>query len=225
MFQAIREQFDTVFREDPAAKSRIEILLCYPGFHAILLHRFSHRLYRWGLPLIPRVLSQFNRFFTGIEIHPGATIGRRFFIDHGSGVVIGETTRDRRRLPAVSGRHSWRHGKREGQTASDSGQQRGGGHRRQGIGQYSDRRQRQDRRGLRGGPRGAGQFDRGRRPRARGPHTSRGGPPGTWQAARSRRPGDRRSRTPRRRAGSHHSRLNGRAGRAHVQLARGHDIH
>src|SRR6267143_189073 len=92
MFRAIREQIDTVFREDPAARSVIEIILCYPGFQAILLHRVAHRLYKWGLPLFPRVLSQMSRFFTGIEIHPGATIGRRFFIDHGAGVVIGETT-------------------------------------------------------------------------------------------------------------------------------------
>jgi serine O-acetyltransferase len=92
VFRAVKEQIDTIFREDPAAKSVLEIFLCYPGFQAILLHRFSHKLYRWGWPLIPRVISQFGRFFTGIEIHPGATIGRRFFIDHGSGVVIGETT-------------------------------------------------------------------------------------------------------------------------------------
>jgi serine O-acetyltransferase len=92
VFRAIREQIDTIFREDPAAKSVLEIFLCYPGFQAILLHRFAHKLYRWHWPLIPRVISQFSRFFTGIEIHPGATIGRRFFIDHGSGVVIGETT-------------------------------------------------------------------------------------------------------------------------------------
>ena len=92
MFRAIREQIDTVFREDPAARSVIEIILCYPGFQAILLHRVAHRLYKWGLPLFPRVLSQVSRFFTGIEIHPGATIGCRFFIDHGAGVVIGETT-------------------------------------------------------------------------------------------------------------------------------------
>jgi serine O-acetyltransferase len=91
MFRAIREQIDTIFREDPAAKSVIEIFFCYPGFHAILGHRLSHQLYRWGVPLLPRVLSQISRFFTGIEIHPGATIGRRFFIDHGTGVVIGET--------------------------------------------------------------------------------------------------------------------------------------
>jgi serine O-acetyltransferase len=92
MFETIREQIDTIFREDPAAKSILEIFLCYPGFQAILLHRFAHRLYLWNLPLIPRVISQFSRFFTGIEIHPGARIGHRFFIDHGSGVVIGETS-------------------------------------------------------------------------------------------------------------------------------------
>ena len=91
MFATVREQINTVFGEDPAAKSRIEILLCYPGVHAILAHRLSHKLYCAGVPLIPRLISQISRFFTGIEIHPGATIGRRFFIDHGMGVVIGET--------------------------------------------------------------------------------------------------------------------------------------
>ena len=91
MLRAIREQIDTIFREDPAARSVLEIVLCYPGFHAILWHRFAHKLFRWRVPLVPRVVSQFNRFLTGIEIHPGATIGRRFFIDHGMGVVIGET--------------------------------------------------------------------------------------------------------------------------------------
>jgi serine O-acetyltransferase len=92
MFRTVREQIDTIFREDPAAKSVLEIFLCYPGFHAIVLHRLSHRLYRANVPLLPRFLSQVGRFLTGIEIHPGATIGRRFFIDHGMGVVIGETT-------------------------------------------------------------------------------------------------------------------------------------
>lgn len=91
MFQTIREQIDTIYREDPAARSFIEIVLCYPGFHAILLHRLAHRLHRAGVPLIPRVISQLSRTLTGIEIHPGAKIGRRFFIDHGMGVVIGET--------------------------------------------------------------------------------------------------------------------------------------
>ena len=92
MFRAIREQIDTIFREDPAAKSTLEIVLCYPGFHAILFHRLAHKLYSAGIPLVPRVISQISRFLTGVEIHPGARIGRRFFIDHGAGVVIGETT-------------------------------------------------------------------------------------------------------------------------------------
>jgi serine O-acetyltransferase len=91
MFAAIREQFETIFREDPAAKSRLEIILCYPGFHAILLHRLAHRLWEANIPLVPRLINQVTRFLTGIDIHPGATIGRRFFIDHGMGVVIGET--------------------------------------------------------------------------------------------------------------------------------------
>jgi serine O-acetyltransferase len=92
VFAAIQEQIETIFREDPAATSVLEIFLCYPGFHAILFHRLSHRLYRSGLPILPRFLSQISRFLTGIEIHPGAKIGRRFFIDHGMGVVIGATT-------------------------------------------------------------------------------------------------------------------------------------
>jgi serine O-acetyltransferase len=91
MFRAIREQLDTIFREDPAAKGVLEILLCYPGFHAILLHRMAHKVYTMGLTTTARFISQCSRFGTGIEIHPGAQIGRRFFIDHGTGVVIGET--------------------------------------------------------------------------------------------------------------------------------------
>jgi serine O-acetyltransferase len=91
MFRAIREQIDTIFREDPAAKSVLEIVVCYPGFHAVLMHRLAHRLYRARRTTLARMVSQFSRFMTGIEIHPGATIGRRFFIDHGMGVVIGET--------------------------------------------------------------------------------------------------------------------------------------
>ena len=92
MFRVVKEQIDTIFREDPAANSVLEILLCYPGFHAVLLHRLAHRLYRARFRLIARIISQVGRALTGIEIHPGATIGRRFFIDHGMGVVIGETT-------------------------------------------------------------------------------------------------------------------------------------
>src|SRR5712675_1636939 len=87
----IREQLDTVFRRDPAARSVLEIVLCYPGFHAVLLHRVAHDLYGSGWFTLARVISQFTRTLTGIEIHPGACIGRRFFIDHGMGVVIGET--------------------------------------------------------------------------------------------------------------------------------------
>jgi len=92
MFRAIREQIDTIFREDPAARSALEIVLCYPGFHAILMHRLAHKLYRVRLRLPARIISQLSRLLTGIEIHPGASIGRRFFIDHGMGVVIGETS-------------------------------------------------------------------------------------------------------------------------------------
>jgi serine O-acetyltransferase len=88
---AIREQIATIFKEDPAAKSVLEIILCYPGFHAIMLHRLAHRFYSAGFYLLARLISQCARFATGIEIHPGARIGRRFFIDHGMGVVIGET--------------------------------------------------------------------------------------------------------------------------------------
>jgi serine O-acetyltransferase len=88
----IREQIDTVFLRDPAARSVLEIVLCYPGFHAVLLHRMAHRLYRAGWFTLARTISQFSRSRTGIEIHPGARIGRRFFIDHGMGVVIGETS-------------------------------------------------------------------------------------------------------------------------------------
>lgn len=91
MFAIIREQIETIFDKDPAAKSVLEIVLCYPGFHAVVFHRLAHSLYRAGVPLLPRVISQWSRFLTGIEIHPGATIGRRLFIDHGMGVVIGET--------------------------------------------------------------------------------------------------------------------------------------
>src|ERR1700686_2243893 len=91
MLKAIREQIDTVFQRDPAARSVLEIVLCYPGFHAVVLHRVAHHMYSAGWYTSARVVSQFSRAVTGIEIHPGATIGRRFFIDHGMGVVIGET--------------------------------------------------------------------------------------------------------------------------------------
>ena len=87
----IREQIQTVFERDPAAHSILEIVLCYPGFHAVTLHRIAHSFYNHGWITLARIISQFSRTITGIEIHPGAQIGRRFFIDHGMGVVIGET--------------------------------------------------------------------------------------------------------------------------------------
>jgi serine O-acetyltransferase len=91
MFNRIREDIQCVFERDPAARSVWEVITCYPGFHALQLHRFSHALWTIGLRWLARFVSHLIRFFTGIEIHPGASIGRRVFIDHGMGVVIGET--------------------------------------------------------------------------------------------------------------------------------------
>ncbi len=91
MFERVREDVRAVFERDPAARTTWEILTTYPGIHAVLVHRAAHRLWSADLKWLARVLSNLARWFTGIEIHPGATIGRRFFIDHGMGVVIGET--------------------------------------------------------------------------------------------------------------------------------------
>lgn len=91
MFETIKDEFAAIKKRDPAARGWAEIILCYPGFHAVTLHRLSHRLWKANWRLLARWLSHMGRFLTGIEIHPGATIGRRFFIDHGMGVVIGET--------------------------------------------------------------------------------------------------------------------------------------
>ena len=91
MFKSLREYLDSVFKRDPAARSTLELLTVYPGLHALVFHRLSHRLWRWRLRWLARMVSQLSRWLTGIEIHPGAKIGRRFFIDHGMGVVIGET--------------------------------------------------------------------------------------------------------------------------------------
>jgi serine O-acetyltransferase len=91
MFKTLKENIDCVFERDPAARSIPEVLLCYPGLHAVYFHKVSHFLWNHKLKLLARLVSQFARFTTGIEIHPGAKIGRRFFIDHGMGVVIGET--------------------------------------------------------------------------------------------------------------------------------------
>ncbi len=92
MFKTIKADLAIIRERDPAARGLLEILLCYPGFQALSLHRISHRLWKYHLPLLPRLLSQFTRTLTGIEIHPGARIGKGVFIDHGMGVVIGETT-------------------------------------------------------------------------------------------------------------------------------------
>ena len=91
MFKRLREDINCVFERDPAARNSFEVLTAYPGVHALLLHRVSHFLWRIHLKWLARILSQLTRLLTGIEIHPGAQIGRRFFIDHGMGVVIGET--------------------------------------------------------------------------------------------------------------------------------------
>lgn len=92
IMRRIRQDIRVVFERDPAAKSVWEVIFCYPGFHAILIHRLAHRAYRRGWFVLARFISHVGRHFTGIEIHPGAKIGEGFFIDHGMGTVIGETT-------------------------------------------------------------------------------------------------------------------------------------
>jgi serine O-acetyltransferase len=91
LLDALATDFRIVFDRDPAARNWLEVLFCYPGIQALFFHRFAHQLYRLNLPFIPRLISHVARFLTGIEIHPGATIGKGVFIDHGMGVVIGET--------------------------------------------------------------------------------------------------------------------------------------
>jgi serine O-acetyltransferase len=92
MFNGFKDYIDSIMQRDPAARDRLEVILCYPGLHAVFLHRIAHGLHKAGLGLAARLVSELNRFLTGIEIHPAAKIGKRFFIDHGMGVVIGETT-------------------------------------------------------------------------------------------------------------------------------------
>lgn len=91
MFKTLKNEIQVVFERDPAARSVLEVIFCYPGFHAVIHHRMAHFFYRHGCFFIARFISHISRFLTGIEIHPGARIGRGFFIDHGGGVVIGET--------------------------------------------------------------------------------------------------------------------------------------
>ena len=88
----IKEDIKVIYEKDPAANNLAEVLFCYPGLQALISHRIAHKLAYWGIPFIPRYISYLTRIITGIEIHPKARIGRRFFIDHGEGVVIGETT-------------------------------------------------------------------------------------------------------------------------------------
>ena len=92
MFNSLFDHVDSIIVRDPAARNRLEVITCYPGLHAVWLHRISHFFWNLGLKWIARLMSMFSRFLTGIEIHPGAKIGRRVFLDHGLGIVIGETT-------------------------------------------------------------------------------------------------------------------------------------
>ncbi|MEE9478893.1 MAG: serine acetyltransferase, partial [Kiloniellales bacterium] len=92
MFKSLSEDIDAMIARDPAARNRLEVALLYPGFQALMFYRLSHALWRRGWCMLGRSVSQLGRWITGIEIHPGAKIGRRFFIDHGMGVVVGETS-------------------------------------------------------------------------------------------------------------------------------------
>ncbi|WP_044259298.1 serine O-acetyltransferase, partial [Richelia intracellularis] len=92
MLSTLLTDFLIIFERDPAARHWLEVLFCYPGLQALLFHRLAHRLYSIGIPFVPRLISHISRFITGIEIHPGATVGNSVFIDHGMGVVIGETS-------------------------------------------------------------------------------------------------------------------------------------
>ena len=91
-FSKVKEDIQVIYDNDPAARNLAEVILCYPGLHAIIAYRLAHKFHSWGLKLLARMISYLTRIITGIEIHPAAQIGRRFFIDHGEGVVIGETT-------------------------------------------------------------------------------------------------------------------------------------
>jgi serine O-acetyltransferase len=116
MFHRIRNEINVIFERDPAAQSVLEILFCYPGFHAVRFHRAAHWLWEQNLRFPARLLSHIARFLTGIEIHPGASIGEGFFIDHGMGVVIGETAEIGRNVTlyhgVTLGGTSWQKGKR-----------------------------------------------------------------------------------------------------------------
>src|SRR5258706_9526290 len=116
MFERLREDIACILERDPAARSKWEVLTCYPGLHALVMHRWAHRCWTGGWHASARFISNLSRWFTGIEIHPGATIGRRVFIDHGMGIVIGETAEvgDECTLyhGVTLGGVSWKQGKR-----------------------------------------------------------------------------------------------------------------
>lgn len=90
--EKLKEDIKVIYENDPAANNLLEVILCYPGLHALIMYRLAHRLYKWNIPFFPRLISHLTRIITGIEIHPAAKIGRRLFIDHGEGIVVGETT-------------------------------------------------------------------------------------------------------------------------------------
>lgn len=116
MFNKLKEDIEIVFERDPAARTKLEVVTLYPGFHALLIHRLAHKLCEWNFKWLARFVSHIARWLTGIEIHPGATIGRRVFIDHGMGIVIGETAEigdDSTLYHGVTlGGTSWNKGKR-----------------------------------------------------------------------------------------------------------------
>ena len=114
MFKIIKSDIAIIRERDPAAKGILEIFLCYPGFQSIFMHRFTHKLWKLKFPLVPRILSQINRSLTGIEIHPGAKIGKKVFIDHGMGVVIGETAEIGNNCLLYQGVTLWGTGKSHG---------------------------------------------------------------------------------------------------------------
>jgi len=119
MFSRIERDIKVIFERDPAAKSILEVVLCYPGLHALWLHRVAHYFYLRGWVVLPRLIQTFSRFLTGIEIHPGAKIGEGFFIDHGMGTVIGETAEIGENVTLYQGVTLGGTGKENGQAAPD----------------------------------------------------------------------------------------------------------
>ncbi len=130
MFERMREDIQSVFHRDPAARNTLEVLICYPGLHAVWLHRLAHCLWGADWKLLARLVSHLGRWLTGIEIHPGAKIGRRLFIDHGMGIVIGETAEIGDDVHPLPRRDPRRHQLEQGQAPPDPG--RRGDRRRRG---------------------------------------------------------------------------------------------